>query len=383
VKKLEISSERPVQNPSTAFWGERLQLVREFRANTQKEMGELVGVSHALISDYEKGKRFPSADLLNTMSAKTGFLPDFFLRRIEDPFLESQCSFRHRRNTAGRLKDQVRAQATLLGIIVSSFKSMMRFPEFDVPSITASTFTELEAAAEQCRVHWGLDTDAPILQVGRVLERAGVVIVPSTVDTTKIDAFSRRGKNSMIFLNRGAGTRPSRWNFDLAHECAHLVAHRDIPTGSLETEQAADQFASAFLLPARSFGREFRTRRFAWQHIFELKQRWQVSAAAIVRRARDLHLLDELAYRRAFQYMSFKKWRTKGEPYEPTFQEPELFLGAINALLKSKKKTLAELCAEVGFSQRVFSEITGMQAQESTQLGNLLTFPSSAAAKSN
>jgi hypothetical protein len=81
--------------------------------------------------------------------------------------------------------------------------------------------------------------------------------------------------------------------------------------------------------------------------------------------------------------MSFKKWRTKGEPYEPTFQEPELFLGAINALLKSKKKTLAELCAEVGFSQRVFSEITGMQAQESTQLGNLLTFPSSAAAKSN
>ena len=368
MKKLEISSERLVHSPSAAFWGERLQLVREFRTYTQKEMGDLLGVSHSLISDYEKGKRFPSADLLNTMSAKTGFLPDFFLRRIEDPFLESQCSFRHRRNTAGRLKDQVRAQATLLGIIVSSFKSMMRFPEFDVPSITASTFTELEAAAEQCRVHWGLDTDAPILQVGRVLERAGVVIVPSTVDTTKIDAFSRRGKNSMIFLNRGAGTRPSRWNFDLAHECAHLVAHRDIPTGSLETEQAADQFASAFLLPARSFGREFRTRRFEWRHIFELKQRWQVSAAAIVRRARD---------------MSFKKWRTKGEPYEPTFQEPELFLGAINALLKSKKKTLAELCAEVGFSQTVFNEITGIQAQESAQLGSLLIFPSSATAKSN
>ena len=383
MKKLEIGSERPVQNPSTAFWGERLQLVREFRGYTQKEMGDLLGVSHALISDYEKGKRFPSADLLNSLSDKTGFVPDFFLRRIEDPFLESQCSFRHRRNTAGRLKDQVRAQATLLGIIVSSFKTWMRFPEFNVPSIPASTVSELEAAAERCRVHWGLDTDAPILQVGRVLESAGVVIVPSTVDTTKIDAFSRHGKNSMIFLNRGAGTRPSRWNFDLAHECAHLVAHRDLPTGSLETEQAADQFASAFLLPARSFGREFRTRRFEWRHVFELKQRWQVSAAAIVRRARDLHLLDELAYRRAFQYMSFKRWRTAGEPYEPTFQEPELFLGAINALLKSKKKTLAQLCAEVGISQKVFSDITGIQGQDTAQLGNLLAFPLSASTRSD
>ena len=383
MKKLEISSERPVQNPSTAFWGERLQLVREFRAYTQKEMGDLLGVSHALISDYEKGKRFPPADLLNRLSDKTGFVPDFFLCRIEDPFLESQCSFRHRRNTAGRLKDQVRAQATLLGIIVSSFKNWMRFPEFNVPSIRASTMSELEAAAEQCRIHWGLDTDAPILQVGRVLESAGVVIVPSTVDTTKIDAFSRHGKNSMIFLNRGAGTRPSRWNFDLAHECAHLVAHRNVPTGSLETEQAADQFASAFLLPARSFGREFRTRRFEWRHVFELKERWQVSAAAIVRRARDLHLLDELAYRRAFQYMSFKKWRTKGEPYEPKFQEPELFLGAINALLKSKKKTLAQLCAEVGISQKVFSDITGIQGLDTAQLGNLMAFPLSASTRSD
>jgi len=376
VRKLESSSERPVPRPSTAFWGERLQLVREFRALTQKEMGKLLGVSHALISDYEKGKRFPSPTLLDAISAKTGFLPDFFLRRIDDPFLESQCSFRHRRNTAGRLKDQVRAHATLLGIVVSSFKTMLRFPAFDVPSIPASTPDELEAAAETCRTHWSLDANAPILQVGRVLERAGVVIIPSTVDTTKIDAFSRHGKNSLIFLNRGAGTRPSRWNFDLAHECGHLVAHRDIPTGSLETEQSADRFASAFLLPAKSFSREFRTRSFTWQHVFELKQRWQVSAAAIVRRARDLDLLDDVAYRRAFQYMSFKKWRTKGEPYEPSFQEPELFIGAINTLTASRKRTLLELCAELNLSPSVFTEITGVAVREATSAhANVLTFP--------
>ena len=81
--------------------------------------------------------------------------------------------------------------------------------------------------------------------------------------------------------------------------------------------------------------------------------------------------------------MSFKRWRTAGEPYEPTFQEPELFLGAINALLKSKKKTLAQLCAEVGISQKVFSDITGIQGQDTAQLGNLLAFPLSASTRSD
>lgn len=357
--ELEINSDHQVQDISGRFWGERLQLVREFRGLTQKEMGGLLRISHAVISDYEKGKRFPAPIVLDMLSAETGFLPGFFLRRIEDPFLDSECSFRHRRSTAGRLKTQVRAQATLLGMVLSSLKALLRFPSFDVPQILASTPTEIEKAAEKCRVYWKLDIHAPILQVGRVLERAGVVIVPSSVDTTKIDAFSRHGNNSLIFLNRGANTRPSRWNFDLAHECGHLVLHGEMPTGSRATEEAADRFASAFLLPANAFGREFRTKQFSWQHLFELKRRWQVSLAALVRRARDLNLIDEDSYTRAFQYMSYKKWLRTVEPFEPAFQEPELLVNGLRALGTILKKTLPELCNDLCISEKVFAEITG------------------------
>ncbi len=352
---------------------------------TQKELGEMLGVSHALISDYEKGKRFPSRTVLDILNTETGFLPNFFLRRLEDPFLESQCSFRHRRSTSGRLKDQVRARAALVGIVVSALKAMFKFPTFDVPYLPASSPAEIEAAAQGCREHWKLDLNAPIMQVGRVLERAGVVIVPCTVDTSKIDAFSRHGNNSLIFLNRGAGTRPSRWNFDLSHECGHLVMHRELPTGSIETESAADQFASAFLLPKIAFAREFRTKRFSWDHIFEIKRHWQVSAAAIIRRARDLGFIDDAAYRRAFQYMSFRKWRTEGEPYEPSFQEPELLINAIDALGRSVAKTLAELCGDLHLSPKTFTEVTGIpvvadEPQDamfsSPPQNNVLEFPS-------
>jgi Zn-dependent peptidase ImmA (M78 family)/transcriptional regulator with XRE-family HTH domain len=360
VQKLKINSDQPVQRLSVRFWGERLQLVRQYRGLTQKEMGERLGISNALISDYEKAKRFPGLNVLDDLSAETGFLPDFFLQRVEDPFLDAECSFRHRRSTAGRQKDQVRAHAVLLGMVVSSLKGLLRFPPFDVPHITTSTDADIEKAAMECRAHWKLDLNAPILQVGRVLERAGVVIIARSVDTRKIDAFSRGGKNPLIFLNRGAGTRPSRWNFDLAHECGHIVMHREVPTGSVATEREADRFASAFLLPANGFGREFRTRQFSWQHLFELKQRWQVSLAAIVRRARDLDLISDDIYKRTSQYMSFKRWIATGEPFEPNFQEPELFDTAIRALGSNLKKTLPELCADLHFSEKVFSEITGV-----------------------
>jgi Zn-dependent peptidase ImmA (M78 family) len=333
-------------------------------------MGERLGVSHAVISDYEKGKRFPAPSVLEAMKDITGFQPDFFLRRIEDPFLDSECSFRHRRTTAGRHKDQVRAHAALLGMVVSALKRLLRFPPFDVPYLPASTETEIERAAEECRLHWNLDLNAPILQVGRVLERAGVVIIASFVDAKKIDAFSRCGKNPLVFLNRGAGTRPSRWNFDLAHECGHLVLHREMPTGSVATEREADRFASAFLLPATAFGREFRTRQFSWQHLYELKQRWQVSLAAIVRRARDLQLIDEDTYTRAFQYMSYKRWIAKGEPFEPTFQEPELFITALKALGTTVKKALPEVCSDLHFSQEVFTEVTGIAIPSSRPPGS-------------
>ncbi len=372
----ETSPERTTPNLNARFWGERLQLVREFRALTQKEMGELVGVPHSVISDYEKGKRFPSGDTLFTFADRTGFLPGFFLRRLDDPFMEAECSFRHRRSTSERLKAQVRAHATLLGIVVSALKKLLRFPAFDVPSIPATTALEIEAAAEGARRHWGLDLNAPILQVGRAIERAGVVIIPQTVDTTKIDAFSRYGATSLIFLNRGAGTKPSRWNFDLAHEYAHLVMHRDMPTGSVETERAADAFASAFLLPQNAFSREFRTRQFSWAHVFDLKRRWHVSAAAIIRRARDLGLLDENSYRHAFQYMSFKKWRTQGEPYEPSFQEPELFAQALSHLGKGMKKTLSDLCNDLEFTPEIFLEITGFVAPPTfTTPSKVIKFP--------
>jgi Zn-dependent peptidase ImmA (M78 family)/transcriptional regulator with XRE-family HTH domain len=342
------------------FIGDRLQIAREFRGLTQGQLGCEVGASTTLISFCEAGKKSaPSPDLVQAFGEVLGFRIEYFYLPAGDVFRDTECHFRHRRSTPEKLKAQVRARATLLGFVLSKLRTIFHFPKLDLPSITAHTHDEIEAAAADSRAHWGLDTEAPIHQVGRVLERAGVFIVANVVDSAKVDAFSRSGDTSVIFLNQFIQST-SRWIFDIAHECGHLVLHSGIPTGSSETEAAADRYASAFLLPGRAFSREFSERYFSWEHVFHLKRRWRVSAAAIVRRAFDLGLIGAADYRKAYKHMAWKSWRTAGEPFEPELQEPELLTGALNALGSSVTTTAGDLCRALQFRPETFHEVTGM-----------------------
>jgi len=161
----------------------------------------------------------------------------------------------------------------------------------------------------------------------------------------------------VIFLNRSISS-PSRWHFDIAHETGHLCLHPGIPTGTVETEAAADKFASAFLMPKSAFSREFRTAPYSLKHVFDLKGRWQTSAAAIIHRAYDLGLISAVDYRRGFQYLAAKGWN-KGEPHEPEFQEPELLSTTLGALGDKVELTLHELCADLQFTPETFYKVTG------------------------
>jgi Zn-dependent peptidase ImmA (M78 family) len=347
--------------PREVFWGDRLEVARQFRELTQRKLSEAVAASTALVSLCEAGKKTPSRDLVEAFGSVLGFEPEFFYGPVADLFREEQCSFRHRRSTPERVKNKIRAHATLIGMVISRLKKEFHFPEQDIPHIPASlsSVTEIELAAERCRKHWNLSLDSPIMEVGRVLEGAGVIIVPNLAESQKVDAFSRCGPTAVIVLNQSTKSC-SRWHFDIGHECGHLVMHPGIHTGSLETEMAADRFASAFLMPRKAFARDFQIASpFSWSHIFALKRRWRTSAAAIVKRAYDLGLLGAVEYRKAYKHMAWKGWPTNGEPDEPTFQMPELLGSALNSLGKKVELTLEGLRKELRFTAGTFEEITG------------------------
>jgi Zn-dependent peptidase ImmA (M78 family)/DNA-binding XRE family transcriptional regulator len=359
--------------PNAAFWGERLQVAREFKGLTQKELADAVSASPSLLSLCEKGEKpFAARDLVEAFGEVLGFEPEFFYGPLTDMFREEECSFRHRRATTEKLKAKIRAHATLIGMVITRLRALFRFPEQDIPRFRAHTDEEIENAAEECRRHWNLPLDSPVKHVGRILEHAGVVIVPHLV-RDDVDAFSRCGPTSVIFLNQAIKSA-SRWHFDIGHECGHLVMHQGIPTGTEETEAAANRFASAFLLPRKAFIREFCTDEFDWKHILAMKRRWQTSAQAIVRRAYDLRLLGAVEYRKAFKHMSWKGWTSGGEPDEPAFQQPELLANALGALGRKVEVTIQALCKELHFKPQTFRQVTGVSVPKTASTAAIIPF---------
>lgn len=79
----------------------------------------------------------------------------------------------------------------------------------------------------------------------------------------------------------------ARSRFDTAHEIGHLVMHGDQVFGIKEIEQQAHWFSAALLMPADEIGPELLP-TLSWPALFDLKQRWQVSLAALLMRARTL-----------------------------------------------------------------------------------------------
>ena len=327
-----------------AFSGARLRLARIFQGMTQAELGERVSVTHQFIGFLEGGHKQPSKLLVEALGEACDFPSDFFFGPLIDEFRDEDCHFRRRQTTAAIVRAGVLAHGTLFGQLVRFLDANVSLPKVSVPEIRLRSRDDIERAAERCRMQWGLGIDVPIKSMVRALENAGIVVTCFEGGTDKVDAFSRSGGRGVVVLNTDKRSATRR-RFDIAHETCHLVAHGGMVTGDEEREREADQFASALLMPRAGLVPEFpRMRRLDWTALFRLKERWGVSVAALVRRAYDLRLLNAMQYQRAYKYMSAQGWR-KGEPQEPTPEEPELVRLATDTLAEQGfyAETMAEL----------------------------------------
>lgn len=343
-----------------AFVGAKLRLARSFNAMSQAELAGRLEVSGAYISQVESGAKQPSATMLDAISDVLGFEKGFFFEPLVNEFRDDECHFRKRMTTPAGVRNRMLAHGTLFARVVAYLDNELELPVPSVPEIRASTDEAIERAADQCRLQWDLGRDLPIVNMVRVLENAGVVVTNFHADAEKIDAFSRHGPRPIVVLTTDKDSA-SRSVFDTAHECGHLVMHTGMETGSAERESEADRFASAFLLPRAGFVREFpRSSRLDWTALFAMKRRWHVSVAAIVRRARDLRLIDGELYQRAYRYIYARGWH-KGEPEEFDRDPPELLQEAFTALEEVTGETPRDVARALHLRAATFERVTGIQ----------------------
>jgi len=206
----------------------------------------------------------------------------------------------------------------------------------------------------------GLGT-GPIKNMMRVVENAGAVVSFFGGVSERVDALSIDCARPMIIRSE-AKPAACRLRFDLGHEAGHLIMHRGLQTGDKVTEDQANRFASAFLLPRASFVHEFPRGRFLdWAAIYELKLRWKVSAAAIVRRAYDLRMISADQYRTGYIHLS-KTGQKKAERYDDVIEPeaPELLPKAVEALEAAYPRATVRLIGETGLGADMFIHVSGL-----------------------
>lgn len=348
------------------FEPKRLRLARTFLGFPQSELAERVGASRQFIHQLESLHRVPNDEMVNALAAALMVTKEFFYRTPPVDIPQETCNFRKLESSRVRDMEQVIAHGTLLAELIEDLEIDLDFPEYDFPCINVRDGEEIEGASERARIHWGLTIDQPIVSVIRVAERAGAIVVKFLGVATEIDALSIHRQRPLI-IRSSEKENPTRLRFDIAHEIGHLVMHQNGKPEHSEAESQANRFASAFLLPRKSFVKEFpRGRRFDWHAIFALKRKWNVSAQAIIRRAYDLLLIDAAQYRSANIFIS-KQGYKRNEPFEPAESEtPELLKSALIALQNAGGKLPKDVSDDLGIQPVLLGKLLGIKIPDLT-----------------
>ena len=328
----------------------RLTLAREAQGWTMRELATRINTTSSAISQFENGKTRPSGDALRRLSFAFGIAPGFFAVEGPPRIDPARCHFRHRRTVTQMQRRVVLARGEMRLDVAAYLAQHVNFPvgkllEMIPTSKRWDTTAEgIERLAEMVRDAWGLGS-GPISNAVRLLEEHGVLPVEVPGHTERLDAFSTWVDSWPIIFIATEKQSASRRRFDVIHELGHLLLHPTAAPGDPRLEREADSFASAFLMPRHPFALES-PKRLIWPHLLELKLRWKVSLAALVRRAYDLRIFSEATYRRAFVQLSKRGWR-RVEPDEPELEHPTLLKEALTLLIGSGFSP-AQLAADLG-----------------------------------
>ncbi|MBE7196159.1 MAG: ImmA/IrrE family metallo-endopeptidase [Gordonia polyisoprenivorans] len=310
-----------------SFANGRLRNLRELHGLSQTEFAARLGLSQAALSHIESGRR-PVPDTVIASTAHTfSVAPSFFVvepveyTSTDLNYRTKKLSARERRmaNTAFGLTEQILRSAPRV-------KSSAELHPTASPADSRRPVTEIEHLAATAREQIGIAQDKVINNVVRCIERTGVLVTGIALPpgAGRIDGISTPKRSDDSFVMTLDLDKPGdRIRFSAAHELGHLLLHTvSRPTSDAIRESEADTFASAFLLPRAAILREL-SPDLTLNGYAQIKARWGVSIQAIVRRARDLHVITDDRYRSLHIQLSSRGWRTS-EPVDIPRETPAI-----------------------------------------------------------
>jgi Zn-dependent peptidase ImmA (M78 family)/DNA-binding XRE family transcriptional regulator len=354
------------------FVGDRLREAREARSLTAVALADLIGVTRAAVSQYEREHQSPSPQVMRKISDSLNLPVQFFLRR---PWPEKPGTVFYRCMSAATKRARLRAERRYkwLREIVAFLRDYVhfpgvKFPELDLAADPAEIDDDkIEELASETRRFWGLGR-GPISNVTWLLENHGAVVTRCELGATTLDAFSEWSPSDStpyVILASGKGSA-ARSRYDAAHELGHMVMHRHVRNSLLQQaesfnfiEAQAHRFAGAFLLPARTFADDAYS--LSLDGFRALKEKWRVSIAAMIKRAAQLDLINEAHEHRLWINLGRRKWRTK-EPLDDVLEpeQPRFLRRAMELLITKAIVAPNEFPLRLTLAARDIEELTGL-----------------------
>lgn len=352
------------------FRGERLRSAREARGLSVSSLAELVGVSRQAIAQYESGDLSPSPETMGKLPLVLNVLPSFFLRGAL-PKQDGALFFRSLKAASRSARSRAAEKQVWLADITSYVERFVALPPESVPILvepdkwTSLTPSEIEALATRLRREWGL-SDGPISDLCLLLENNGVVISSSDLGSESLDAFSRWTNGRPYIVTDGSIRSAARARMNLAHELGHLVLHRGVLPSILEASKEFDliesqawRFATAFLMPASTFGNEV-----AWPSLDQfaaLKPKWKVSVSAMIMRSRDLGFFSPETERGLWRNLSRRGWR-EFEPHDRDIpvEAPNLLAASFSLMSQGGVRAPSEIVSDLGYAERDLLDLVSL-----------------------
>ena len=347
------------------FYGERLRSARMYRGLTLTELAKRTEISKQSLSLYENDNNTPDYMKVRRLASELNFPYDYFFQKDSYAAKTETTYFR---SLASATKKDRTAQSIKLEYVAKMYEILMEFisfPEMNLPSVdfvgcddvfeceNEDAIQEIEDIVAQVRKYWDIGT-GPIKDLQYLLEKNGIIVTGFDTNEDKIDAFSQRtivAGNDIYFIAVALGNRPEgRIRFDMAHELGHILLHpwsEDLEAITKDEfkarERQANMFASAFLLPRDSFGKDIASYPTDLKYYQFLKNKWKVSIQAMIYRAHQLGIMSDNQYQYLMRQVSKNGWRIN-EPGDASYSLNEnIFQGAIDLLIEQNVLTAKEI----------------------------------------
>lgn len=344
------------------FNGLRLKEARLYNKMTITELAKRLDVSKQMISKYENCISEPSYEKSLHLFEVLNFPREFFYTEDNYTFKTEGTFFRSRLTATQKSKVPASYMLKYAVLIRDYFENYVEFPALHDRSVYEDT-NDPEEIAMRLRQILQIG-EKPIADIIETAELLGMTVVQFSYDEDRVDAFSSMCEvngNEYFILATGEPRSFYRQQFSIAHEIGHWVLHQGIDAQELEREEyrvlesEANDFAAELLLPRSAFIKDVKYHGTTLDSFLILKQKWNVSIAAMVLRATQLGLISTEEQTKFYKQMNYRGIRNP-EPLDlkTKITEPVALKQAIELLIDEGVKQGHEIRNEIAHKYNLF-----------------------------